>query len=81
MKFLEKRPLTSDEAYKLGKYILLFAKNLACMSWLFSDDRQGYFEYMLPCIHKLSQILPRVKSREEVWEMLNVCFEYGLDPF
>jgi hypothetical protein len=80
MKFLEKKPLTPDEAYKIGKYILLFAQNLACAGWLFSDDRPEYFEFMLPCIHKLHKILPRVKSREEVWEMLNVCFQYGLDP-
>jgi len=81
MKFLEKKPLTPDEAHKLAKYILLFAQNLACMTWLFCDDREGYFKYMLPCIHKLHQILPKVKSRDEVWEMLNVCFEHALDPF
>jgi len=80
MKFLERRPLTPDEAYKLGRYILLFVQNLACMNWLFSEDREGYFEYMLPCIRKLHQILGRVKSGDEVWEMLKVCFDYGLDP-
>jgi hypothetical protein len=80
MKFLGKKPLTSDEAYKIGKYILLFAQNLACAGLLFSDDGQEYFEFMLPCIRKLYEILPKVKSRNEVHGMLNVCFEYGLDP-
>ena len=83
MKFLEKKPLNPDEAYKIGKYILLFVKNLACAGWLFSSSEEGrekYFRYMLPCIRKLHEILLRVKSRGEVWGMLNVCLEYGLDP-
>jgi len=79
-KLLEKKPLTQDEAYKLGRYILLYTQNLACMGWLFSEDREGYFKFMLPCIRKLRQILSKVKSRDEVYKMLDVCLEYGLDP-
>ena len=81
MKFLGKEPLSPDEARKLGDYIMLYVKNLACAAWLFSDDRKEYYRYMLPCIRRLSRILPKVKSRKEVWEMLDVCLEYAIDPF
>lgn len=68
-------------ARKLAQYIYDYAANIAVAAWIFSDDRDKYYEYMLPCLQKLRQLKPKAKTKQDVLDMLHVAMEYAVDPF
>jgi len=75
------REIRPDFAHKLATYILDFVQNTAAVAWLLNPDKDGYLEYMRPCIEKLSDLKGKAKSRADVMAMIHVCLDYAIDPF
>lgn len=84
MTYFRQEPLEKDDAYKIAKYILLYAQNMACASWLFCEPtgRESYLTFITPCILRLNAIMrDKPITRKQLKAMIEVCLNFTIDPF
>jgi len=76
-----------DLLNKVAYYILTYVENLALSGYILTQDKQ-YLETMEYYIHKLRDVYHKIIHTEDskkkynlIENMLDLCFEVGIDPF
>ncbi len=81
----KKKKIDSVLIKKVAFYVLFYAENI-CFSnylWAVAENKQEALEYkkmMTPVLQKLRRLAKKA-SLEAFKEMLDLCLDWGLDPF
>ena len=70
-------------ARKVAQYVLDYVCNMASATYLAlpPGDRDLYLRFMAPVIRRLREVKERVRSRDDVWDMVETALDVGMDPF